>query len=396
MNQNKHNNFGLGEKIFIFEKKMIERKIENLIIQHFNKQKAILLFGARQVGKTTLLENLKHLKNSKTLFLSGDEPDIRELLSNATSKRLETYFEDYEIVVIDEAQEISNIGNTIKLITDKLKNIQVIATGSSAFELADKTSEPLTGRKYEFFLFPLTFSEMVANTNLIEEKRLLEHRLIYGYYPEIVTKTGEEEKHLRLIANSYLYKDLLRLDSIRRTDLIEKLLKAIALQIGYEVTYSELAQLCNTDSKTVERYIDAFQKAYIIFVLPAFSKNVRNEIKKGKKIYFWDNGIRNAVINNLYNIVSYRTDIVQLWENFLVSERMKMNIYNKKNVNCYFWRTTQQQEIDFVEEKNNEYSVYEFKWNPKSKAKLPLTFQNSYKVNSFEAITPANVEEFLL
>jgi len=318
------------------------------------------------------------------------------MLSNTTSKRLEHLFSGYDTVVIDEAQEIENIGTTIKLITDKLKHIQLIATGSSAFELANRTSEPLTGRKYEFMLFPLSFSEMVAQHGFLTEIRLLDVRLVFGYYPEIVTKAGDEVKHLKLIANSYLYKDLLRLDTIRRTDLLEKILKALALQIGNEVNYSELAQLCNTDSKTIERYIDLMVKAYIIFILPAYSKNVRNEIKKGKKIYFWDNGIRNAIIGNYNQGVAQRTDIGQLWENFLISERAKNNIYQQKNAKSYFWRTTQQQEIDYIEEENDSFEAYEFKWKTTAKPKLPTTFSFSYKVSEFKVITPANIEEFLL
>jgi len=375
---------------------MIVRIIENQIKEHLDKQKAILLFGARQVGKTTLLENCDFLKNRKTLFLSGDEADIKEMLTDTISKKLEYLFTGYDTVVIDEAQEIRNIGTTIKLISDKLKHIQLIATGSSAFELANRTNEPLTGRKYEFMLFPLSFAEMVKHHGFLEEKRLLEIRMVYGYYPEIVTKQGEEEKHLKLIANSYLYKDLLRLDEIRRTDLLEKILKALALQIGSEVSYNELAQLCGTDSKTIERYIDMLAKAYIIFILPAYNKNVRNEIKKGKKIYFWDNGIRNAVIGSFKNVVSHRTDVGQLWENFLISERMKNNFYLQKNVKSYFWRTTQQQEIDFIEEHEESFNVYEFKWNKNAKAKIPLTFSSAYKVDKFEKITPANIEDFLL
>jgi len=375
---------------------MIDRIVENQINAHLDKQKAILLFGARQVGKTTLLENCEFLKTRKTLFLSGDEADIKEMLTNTTSKRLEHLFAGYDAVVIDEAQEIDNIGTTLKLITDKLKHIQLIATGSSAFELANRTNEPLTGRKYEFMLYPLSFAEMVKHNGFLEETRLLEVRLIFGYYPEIVTKQGQEEKHLKLIANSYLYKDLLRLDEIRRTDLLEKILKALALQIGSEVSYNELAQLCSTDSKTIERYIDMLVKAYIIFILPAYNKNVRNEIKKGKKIYFWDNGIRNAVIGSFQNPVSHRTDTGQLWENFLISERMKNNSYQQRNTKSYFWRTMQQQEIDYIEEENNIFDVFEFKWNKTAKAKLSTTFSSAYKVNQFETITPENIEVFLL
>lgn len=375
---------------------MIKRQLETIICNHFKQRKAILLFGARQVGKTTLLENLKCLQKKKTLFISGDESDIKELLFQTTSTRLKHAFTGYDIVVIDEAQEIQNIGTTLKLITDKLKNIQVIATGSSAFELANRTNEPLTGRKFEFMLYPLSFSEMVSYNTFIEEKRMLELRLVYGYYPEVVKNPGNEKKMLKLIAGSYLYKDILRLENIKRSELLENILKALALQIGSEVSYNEIAQLCRTNSRTVEHYIDVLQKAYIIFKLPAFSRNIRNEIKKGKKIYFWDNGIRNAIINNYINTVKLRNDAGALWENFIISERMKIHRYNESDVNCYFWRTTQQQEIDFIEEENNQFTAYEFKWNKKSKAKLSKTFSENYSVKKFNVITPENIEDFLL
>lgn len=373
---------------------MIGRKIEKLICEHLFQKKAILLFGARQVGKTTLLENLNCLKGIKVLFLTGDEADVREILTNATSTRLQSYFGDNSVVVIDEAQQIPNIGTTIKLITDKLKGIQVISTGSSAFELANRLNEPLTGRKLEFHIYPLSFGEMVTHHGLINETRLIENRLVFGYYPEVVTNSGKEEKFLRLIANSYLYKDLLALENIKRSSLLEKILKALALQIGSEVSYNEIAQLVGTDSKTVEKYIDLLEKAYIIIKLTALNRNVRNEIKKGKKIYFWDNGIRNAVISN-YNPISSRTDAGVLWENFLISERMKQNQYLQRNVACYFWRTNQQQDIDFIEDDNGILKAFEFKINPKAKIKLSKTFGDAYNVKELATVTPKNVEEFL-
>lgn len=374
---------------------MVDRLIEKLLCKHLFQKKAILLFGARQVGKTTLIENLSCLKGVKTLFLTGDEADERDMLTNATSTRLQSYFGDSKVVVIDEAQQIPNVGTTIKLITDKLKHIQVIATGSSAFELANRLSEPLTGRKFEFYLYPLSFSEMVMNHGLLNESRLIENRLVFGYYPEVVSNAGNEEKFLRLIANSYLYKDLLALENIKRSSLLDKILKALALQIGSEVSYNEIAQLVGTDSKTVEKYIDLLEKAYIIIKLPALNRNVRNELKKSKKIYFWDNGIRNAVISN-YGPIGSRTDAGVLWENFLISERMKQNQYLQRNVTCYFWRTSQQQEIDYIEDDNGSLSAYEFKLNPKAKGKLSKTFSDAYKVNELATINPKSIDEFLL
>ena len=376
---------------------MITRTIEKLICKHFFKGKVILLFGARQVGKTTLLENSACIKKKKTLHLNSDEIDVKELLTDTSSGRLKHAFRGYDIVVIDEAQSIKNIGITLKIISDKLKDIQVIATGSSAFELANKTSEPLTGRKFEFMLYPISFTEMIDYHGFMQENKLIDLRLVFGYYPEIILAKGEEEKYLKLIAGSYLYKDLLRLENIHRSELLEKILKALALQLGSEVSYNELAQLCGTNSKTVEKYIDVLEKAYIIFKLPALSRNIRNEIKKGKKIYFWDNGIRNAIIGNFNIKVNLRTDIGALWENFLISERMKKHRYNETNVQCYFWRTTQQQEIDFVEEyPENKFIAYEFKRNKKSKVKIPKTFISKYNCKKSKIISPANYESFLL
>lgn len=374
---------------------MILRTIGKQLSKYINKQKVILIFGARQVGKTTLLENANCLQPFKTLFLNGDESDTKELLSNPNSTRLKYAFQDYELVIIDEAQEIENIGTCLKIIHDKIKEVKVIATGSSAFELANKASEPLTGRKFELMLYPITFQEMVTHTGFIEELRMLDIRLIYGYYPEVLNNPAEEEETLKLIANSYLYKDILRLEQIKKSSLLEKILKALALQISSEVSYNEIAQLCQTDNKTVERYVDVLEKAYIITILPAYNKNVRNEIKKGKKIYFWDNGIRNAVIGN-FTPFNSRTDAGALWENFLVSERLKQNKYKNSSAKSYFWRTTAQQEIDYIEETIEGFHVFEFKKNPKSKAKLPKTFENNYKVLQFSVINTENLETFLL
>ena len=376
---------------------MVHRIIaEKIICNNLHKGKVILLFGARQVGKTTLLENLSCLKKLKVLYLNSDEADVKELLTNTTSVKLKQAFTGYKVVVIDEAQEINNIGTTLKIVADKIKDVQLIATGSSAFELANKANEPLTGRKVEFLMFPLTFSEMVKHHGFLEESRMLEQRLVFGYYPEVINQKMPERTILKQIANSYLYKDIFRLGNIRKSSLLEKIITALALQIGSEVSYQEIAQLCGTNGNTVEQYIDVLEKAYIIFKLPAYSKNVRNEIKKRKKIYFWDNGIRNAVIGNFKPVTSLRTDIGALWENFLVSERMKMNRYLDRDVKCYFWRTTQQQEIDFIEEIDNKLFAYEFKWNKKAKAKMSKTFARNYNPENFQLINPANMDEFLL
>lgn len=299
------------------------------------------------------------------------------------------------MVFIDEAQRIREIGLIIKIIVDNIPDIKVIATGSSSFELLSSISEPLTGRKFEFLLYPLSFGEMVEHHGLLDESRLLEHRLLYGYYPEIVTNTGEEKELLKLLADSYLYKDLLALESISKSALLEKIVKALALQIGSEVSFNEIAQLVGAHHETVVKYISLLEKAFVVFQLPAFSRNVRNEIKKGRKIYFHDNGIRNAVLNNFTPIES-RADKGALWENFLISERMKRNAYNRISAVTYFWRTTQQQEIDYIEEIDGTLYAYEFKYGNNAKTKLPLTFSKAYPDHSFQVVNRQNTSDFLL
>ena len=377
---------------------MIVRQLEDMITGHFfndRRRKAILLFGARQVGKTTLLESIVEKSGLSHLHLNGDEPDVREQLETINSTQLKALFGNHRLIIIDEAQNIQNIGLTLKLITDKIRDVQVIATGSSAFELANKFNEPLTGRKYEFHLFPLSFKEMVNHHGLLEEKRLLEHRLVYGYYPEIISSQGMEGKLLKLLVSSYLYKDLLMLEQIKKPVLLEKIIAAIALQLGSEVSYSEVARLVRADANTVEKYIDLLEKAYVIFRLPALNKNVRNEIRKGKKIYFWDNGIRNAIVANFQPIHS-RTDAGALWENFVISERLKNNRYAESDAKAWFWRTTQQQEIDFIEEADGVYHLFEFKWNSKKQARFSKTFLRSYDVASTQTVNPGNVDGYVL
>jgi predicted AAA+ superfamily ATPase len=253
----------------------------------------------------------------------------------------------------------------------------------------------LTGRKYVFHLHPVSFEEMVGNTNLIVEKRKLSQRLIYGYYPEIVTKENESRVLLKLLADSYLYKDLLLLESVKKPALLEKIVKALALQIGNQVSYNEIARLVQADKLTVEKYIDLLQKTFVIFTLPAFSRNVRNEIRKSRKIYFYDNGIRNAIIGN-FNSIESRTDVGALWENFLVSERLKFLTNNNMDKQIYFWRTTQQQEVDFIEEDVNTLNSYEFKWNINKRPKLSKTFLRAYPNTTFEVINKDNYETFLI
>lgn len=359
------------------------------------KGKALLVFGPRQVGKTTFVQQLIADINKKTLILNGDESDVIALFESPNVLKLKNIIADNEILVIDEAQRINNIGIALKIIVDQIKNVQVIATGSSSFELANQLNEPLTGRKYEMHLYPIAFSEMVNHEGLINEKRALEQRLIYGSYPEIITNPTDAKEHIKLIANSYLYKDLFLLEQIAKPVLLQKIVKALALQIGSEVNYNELSQLTQIDNKTVEKYIDLLEKAFVVFKLPALSGNVRNEIKKGKKIYFYDNGIINAVTGN-FNPIAQRTDVGALWENYIISERIKHLNIQQSEVESYFWRTTQQQEIDYIEKNQEELLACEIKWNINAKLKIPVTFTGNYQNVSSKIITPNNYEGFLM
>ncbi len=377
---------------------ILDRMIARITIKNIEKRlfkgKAILLFGARQVGKTTLLEYLMETRSESVFHVSGDEPDVRERLSKITSTQLKNYIGSHKIFFIDEAQRIPNIGLTLKLITDKLRDIQVIATGSSSFEMANEMNEPLTGRKFEFNLFPVSFQEMVSHHGIVEEKRQLEERLVYGSYPEIITSEDDKEELLNLIADSYLYKDILMLDTVKRPKLLEKILKALALQIGSEVSFNEIAQLVGADKGTVEKYVQLFEQTFVIFMVNSFSRNVRNELKKSKKIYFFDCGIRNAIIGN-FTPIQNRTDIGALWENYLMSERRKKMHYANARLTPYFWRTTQQQEVDLIEEKGDKLAAFEFKWNEKSTVRFPKTFTKAYPEAEIDIISQTNYETFL-
>lgn len=376
---------------------IVSRELQTTITKRMFQGKVILLLGARQSGKTTLILHLLEAYPEPPLLLNGDEPDIRELLSNIDSTRLRPLFGKHNIVFVDEAQRLGNIGLALKLLADQRPDIQVIASGSSAFDLANETNEPLTGRKFEYELYPLSFAEMSRHHGWLEEKRLLPHRLVHGYYPEIVctVPVAESQERLRLLAGSYLYKDILSLVNLRKPELLDKLIRAIALQLGTEVSFNELAQLTGSNTRTVEKYIDLLEMTYVIFRLPAYSRNVRSEISKGRKIYFYDNGIRNAVIGN-FSPIEARTDVGALWENFLLSERMKYLAYQGRHATRrYFWRTTQQQEVDYLEDSGDSLSAWEFKWNPKSRKKLPVTFTKAYPDCQTAVITPENFEVFV-
>jgi len=371
---------------------MIKRVLEKTIEAKIGSGKAIIITGARQTGKTTLLSSLLREREG-TLWLDADEPDVQALFENPTSDRLKTLFTGKKLLIIDEAQRIKNTGIKLKLITDHLKQIQLIATGSSSFELANQINEPLTGRKWEYQLFPLSFEEMVAHTNLLEEIRLIPHRLIFGYYPEIVTNPGSERDILKQLTDSYLYKDILMWERINKPDKLVRLLQSLAFQIGNEVSYNELANNLGIDNQTVEKYIQLLEQTFVIFRLGAFSRNLRKELKRSRKIYFYDNGIRNSLIAN-FNPPELRGDAGALWENFIIAERIKYIRNHNIWANTYFWRTQDQQEIDYIEERDGMLHAFEIKWNPKSRARLSKTFSSTYKT-SFEVITTENFDSFI-
>lgn len=356
---------------------MIVRNQLDYALARLFKGKAFIIFGPRQTGKTTFVEQLLEKVNKKTLYLNGDDADVRENLAKPNATQIAQILGDYEILFIDEAQRINDIGLFIKIIVDRFKKVQVIATGSSAFELSGKINEPLTGRKYEMMLLPFSYNELVKDTDFLTEERSIEQRLIYGSYPEVINDPQNAEEHLKLLADSYLYKDLFALEEVKKPLLFEKIVKALALQIGSEVNFSELAQLVKADQKTIDKYIGLLEKAFVVFTLPAFSGNVRNEIKKNKKIYFYDTGVVNAITRN-FNSLANRNDVGALFENYMISERIKFLHQNQIEADCFFWRTTQQQEIDYIEKIGKKLLAVEFKWNERVKAKIPTTFINAY------------------
>jgi uncharacterized protein len=372
----------------------IPRILLPTVEQHLENGKAVLLIGPRQVGKTTLLEKIASRYEGKMLWLDCDEPDIRQRLTDATSTELKNWVGEVELVLIDEAQRVKNIGLTLKLFTDKIRSVKLLVTGSSSLDIANEINEPLTGRKWEFMLLPISTEELLRHHGETEERRLLEHRMVYGFYPEVVNRPGKEEALLRQLSSSYLYKDIFTFQDVRKPEVLEKLLQALALQIGSEASYHELAQLTGSDQATVQRYINLLEKAYVVFRLPAFSRNVRNELKKSRKIYFYDNGIRNAIINS-FKPLELRTDAGALWENFLVAERAKWSANHEHFANRYFWRTTQQQEIDYLEEKDGDLYAWEFKWNLAGRASFPRTFLEAYPAAKTEVVTPQSYLGFV-
>jgi predicted AAA+ superfamily ATPase len=372
-------------------KSMLSRTLEKTIKDKINSGKAIVVVGARQVGKTTLLKKI--LKEKKYLLLDADDPTTRNLLSNPNTEEIKTIIGGSKYVFLDEAQRIPGIGLTLKIITDQFKDVQLFVSGSSSFDLGNEINEPLTGRKWEYELFPISWEEYENEFGYIKSEQLLENRLLYGFYPDVINKQGREKETLKNLVNSYLYRDILAFSGIRRPEVLEKLVQALALQIGSEVNYNELSQIVGINKVTVQKYIEVLEKGYIVFRLSSFSRNLRNEIKQNRKIYFYDNGIRNMILGN-FTQLDLRPDKGALWENFLVSERRKQNLYKDTFSKMYFWRTKQQQEIDFVEENNGQLTGFEFTWNKKKNLKFPKTFTSTYDAGGI-AIHRENFREFV-
>lgn len=374
---------------------MIPREIEHLISKRMNNEKVILLFGARQVGKTTLLRQLSLSANKKTTWLNADDSVVQMMFENFSASSFLAFVGKPEIVIIDEAQQLKEIGKCIKILYDNGLDFQLMVSGSSAFELRNKTSEPLTGRKWEFHLYPFSFKELSDQSSPIEEMKLLPVRLLYGMYPEIATHIGDEHERLKLLMDSYLYKDVLMWQGIKKPEKIILLLKALAMQIGNEVNYNELSRIIMIDRETVEKYISILEQAYVIFRLPSYSTNQRKELSKSRKIYFFDNGIRNILLGD-FRPIEIRNDTGALWENFIISEFWKKEQNTMQFSSFYFWRTIDQQEIDLIIEKDNQLHAYEIKWNPSVKAKLSKTFSKNYLNHTFDVINRDNYLNYLL
>lgn len=373
---------------------MIQRLLKNLIEKRLYRDKAIIVIGPRQVGKTTLLQMLVSDTEHKVLVWNCDEPDVRRKLTEPTSTELKAEIGEATMILIDEAQRVKNIGITLKLLIDNYPEKQVIVTGSSAIEMSNSINEPLTGRKYEYVMYPFSCEELINEFGSQEERRMLERRLIYGSYPEVVNNAGEERGTLTELVGSYLYKDIFSFQDVRKPEIIEQLLQALALQVGSEVSYNELGRLLGMNSATVQRYIDLLEKSYVVFHLRSFSRNVRSELKKSRKIYFYDNGVRNALIGD-YKPLALRTDTGALWENYVIAERLKHNAYNIFYGKSYFWRTQQQQEIDYIEDIDGMLHAYEFKWNENKHPRLTDTFAKGYPNHTFTIVSPENYQSFV-
>lgn len=370
---------------------LLKRRIEEQIIDSLIPNKVVVLLGPRRVGKTILLEQVISRLDEPYLLLNGEDFAVVDLLSRRSVQNYRNLLGDKRVLLIDEAQKIPEIGKVLKLMIDEIEGLKVLVTGSSAFDIDKYTGEPLTGRKKTFNLYPLSEAEYNQIENLVSREDNLRERLIYGNYPELVHIQNREDKadYLREIVNSYLLKDILIFENIRNSDKILNLLRLIAFQVGSEVSYQELGVQLSMSKNTIEKYLDLLSKVYVLHKLGGFSRNLRKEVTKSSKWYFYDNGLRNLIVANL-NPIELRNDVGQLWENYVISERIKFQQYNRKIVNNYFWRTYDQQEIDWVEERSGNLFGYEFKWNPNKKVHPPIAWKKAYENAEFEIISPEN------
>jgi len=374
---------------------MINRKIEKNIVENLFKGKVIIIYGAKQVGKTTLVKKIADDYKGQSSYFNCDLISVQDALSIPEANRIKDFLGDHNIIILDEAQRIKNIGPTLKILIDTYPELQIIATGSSSFDLANEINEPLTGRKIVFNLFPLSVEEIMGDNGFLYINSKLEKILRYGTYPDVFfSEDKEAASKLEEIASSYLFKDILSFDKIKKSSIIVKLLQLLALQVGSEVSYNELATKLGINRITVEKYIDILEQCFILFRINSFSRNLRNEISKAIKIYFYDLGVRNILIKNL-NPLDIRNDAGFLWENFCILERIKRNKYNNIFANYYFWRTYDQKEIDFIEERDGKLFAYEFKLN-KEHSKAPSIFLETYKNSQYQTINRENYYKFLM
>jgi hypothetical protein len=375
---------------------IFQRGLEEKITGLLGRNKVILIMGTRRVGKTVLVNRIKDKYEGKVLVLNGEDFDVQELLGNRSLANYRRIIGDASLLIIDEAQAIPDIGWVLKLIIDGTPSLTVIATGSSSFDLANKTGDPLTGRQYYMQLFPLAQLEIQANETYLETVQNLEERLIFGSYPELFQLKTYQEKaeYLQQLVQSYLLKDILAFEGIRHSDKIVKLLRLIAFQSGSEVSFTELASQLGISKNTVEHYLDLLSKVFIVYRLGAYSTNMRKEVSKNSKWYFYDNGIRNAIIND-FRLLPLRNDIGVLWENYLLSERIKRNAYKSKNVRYHFWRNYNRQEIDLIEMEDGKIHAYEFKYSISKKVKQPPAFESAYPETPFEIISKENYLDWI-
>jgi len=373
--------------------KVVKRKVQVEIEKWLNKGKVLVITGARQVGKTTMLQNMFSESEEKVLWLNADETRVRTRLSEPDVASLKGVVGNYKTVIIDEVQRIENAGLLLKILADNFKEVQFIATGSSALDVSEQIFEPLTGRYLLFYQHPFALAEMYKDESLFEIENKLNFHLVYGSYPDIYNHQEDAQTLIKNLSNQYLYKDVLMWKDIRKPQLLDKLLKLLAYQVGSEVSIHELSKQLHVSSETVDTYIDLLEKSFVLFRLPAYSTNPRKEISKMNKIFFWDNGVRNAVIGN-YDDVSIRQDVGQLWENFMISERLKMNSWLAQDRKEHFWRNYNQSEVDYVELDGNQLSAFEMKWRTNKKIKVSVAFTNTYPNAQTSVVTPTSFDEF--